>query len=270
MIHSVDISEQKFNCFKCGNCCYNILREQDTGEYGYNFQGELVLNPKASVTILYNEKYELEQNLLNYGLKARFYPETVFFMKDYPYGFVYSYQLGVIKKKYCMFYDLSKRECKIYPIRPIICRSYPLGCNAFKGLNLLPEATCTGVIEMINHVDPYVKKGELVYYPFSQDQMASAFSIEFFLRANIINFTRWELKMILDKLGSMFLDEKNVTPSRVNNYTLLNFHEFLGWAKDKITEKHQRLKIQQFTQIFELGKQHFAQQLANLVSKHKC
>lgn len=79
MIHSVDISEQKFNCFKCGNCCYNVLREHNTGEYGYNFQGELVLNPRASLTILNNEKYELEKNLLNYDLQARFYPCTVFF-----------------------------------------------------------------------------------------------------------------------------------------------------------------------------------------------
>lgn len=101
MIHSVDISDQKFVCLKCGNCCYNILREKYSGDYAYNFQGELLLNPKTSVTILYNEKYELEQNLLNYDLKARFYPETVFFMKDYPYGFIYSYQLGVKKKKYC-------------------------------------------------------------------------------------------------------------------------------------------------------------------------
>jgi len=250
MIHSVDISDQKFICLKCGNCCYNVLRENDHGGYAYNFQGELLLNPKTSVTILYNEKYELEQNLLNYDLKARFYPETVFFMKDYPYGFIYSYQLGVKKKKYCMFYDLSKRECKIYPIRPAVCRSDPLGCNAFKGLNLLPEATCMGVIEMLHHVDSSIQEGELVYYPTSQNQMASAFPNEFFLHANIISFSRWELRLILDNLGSMFLDKKDVTPSRVNNYTLLNFHEFLGWARNKITEKHQRLKIQRFSQGF--------------------
>ncbi len=269
MIHSVDISDQTFNCVKCGNCCYNVLREHNTGEYGYNFRGELVLNPKTSLTILYNEKYELKQNLLKFDLQARFYPEMVFFMKDYPYGFEYSYQLGVKKKKYCLFYDLSKRECKVYPVRPIICRTYPLGCNAFEGSNLLPEATCTGVKEMINQVDPYIKEGELVYYPFSQNQMASVFRSEFFLGANIIGFTRWELKIILDNLGSMFLDDKSVTPSRVSDYTLLNFQEFLGWAKVKITDKHQKLTIQLFSQNLELGKQHFAEQLVNLVSKKK-
>lgn len=169
-----------------------------------------------------------------------------------------------------MFYDLSKRECKIYPVRPVICRSYPLGRNSLDGSNLLPEATCTGVIEMINSVDPYFKEGELVYFPFSQEQMASVFPVGFLLLTNIIRFNKWELRIILENLGSMFLDEKEVTPSRVKDYTLLNFHEFLGWAKVKITEKHQKLMIQQFTQIFEFGKQHFAQQLANLVSKNKC
>lgn len=65
MIHSVDISDHKFSCHRCGNCCYNVLRVKDQGVYAYNFQGELVLNPKTSVAILYNEKYELEQNLLS-------------------------------------------------------------------------------------------------------------------------------------------------------------------------------------------------------------
>lgn len=269
MLHSIDISEQRFNCLKCGNCCYSVLREHDTGEYGYNFRGELVLNPATSLTILYNEKYELEQNLLHYDLKARFYPEMVFFMKDYPYGFVYSYQLGVKKKKYCMFYDLSKRECKIYPIRPVICRSYPLGCNAFEGSNLLPEATCTGVKNMIHQIDPGVIEGELVYYPSSQDQMNSAFPAEFFLRANIINFSKWELRIILENLGSMFLKDKDVIPSKMKDYTLLNFKEFLSWAKVKINNKHQTLKIQRFSQNLDAGKRYFVQQLANGVKKHK-
>ena len=267
MLHSVDISDQKFKCLKCGDCCYNVLREHNTGEYGYNFRGELVLNPTTSLTILYNEKLDLELRLINYDLPARFYPELVFFMKDYPYGFVYSYQLGVKKKKYCILYDLSKRECKVYPVRPVICRTYPLGCNAFEGSNLLPEATCTGVIEMVHQVDPSIREGELVYYPSSQEQMTSAFRIEFFLGTNIIGFSRWELKIILDNLGSMFLEDKEVTPSRVSDYTILNFREFLSWAKVKITEKHQKLKIQRFSQNLEFGKQHFAQQLASSVKK---
>ena len=269
MLHSVDISSQKFKCFRCGNCCYDVLREQNTANYSYNFQGDLVKNPKTSLIILYNEKYELAHNLLEYGFQGRYYPETVFFMKDYPYAFIYSYQLGVKKKKYCMFYDLSKRECKIYSIRPVICRSYPLGCNAFEGSNLLPEATCTGVIEMIHQVDPSVIEGELVYYPSSQDQMASVFLTEFFLQANIMNFSRWELKIILENLGSMFLKDKDVIPSRVKDYTLLNFREFHEWAKNKITNKQQKLMIQRFSQNMDSGKQYFAQQLANSVKKHK-
>ena len=269
MIHSVDISDQKFKCFRCGNCCYNVLREHDTGAYGYNFRGELVLNPKTSLTILHNEKYELKQNLLKIDLHARFYPEIVFFMEKYPYGFIYSYQLGVKKNKYCMFYDLSKRECKIYPIRPAVCRTYPLGRNSFDGSNILPEATCTGVIEMINQIDPYIKEGELVYYPSSEDQMASAFPIEFFLGTNFISFSRWELTIILENLGSIFLKDKEVMPSRVKDYTLLNFREFLGWAKNNITNKQQKLMMQRFSQNLDFGKQQFAQQLASSVKRHK-
>ena len=223
----------------------------------------------TSLAILYSEKYELEQNLLNYDLEARFYPQMVFFMKDNPYGFIYSYQLGVKKKKYCMFYDLSKRECKIYPIRPAVCRSYPLGCNAFEGMTLLPEASCTGVKEMLHQVDPTIEDGELGYYPISQEQMASAFPNEFFLRVNILNFIIWEVSIILDHLGTIFLGEKNVTPSRVSNYTLLNFQEFLSWAKHNITEKQQNSKIRRFSQEFDFGKQHFEQELANLVMRSK-
>lgn len=268
-MHSVDISGQKFHCLKCGICCYNVLREETIDDYGFNFRGEWVRNPKSSLVILYNEKFELEQNLINYDLQARFYPQVVFFMKDYPVGFIYSYQLGVKKKKYCMFYDLSKLECKIYPIRPMICRVYPLGPNSFNGLNFLPEGTCLGATEMIRLVDSSFKEGELVYFPTSQKQMSSAYPVEFFLLTNVMNFNSWELEIILENLGSMFNLEKSMTASRVEEYTLLNFRDFIGWTRKNITNKQQKLMVQQFSQKLEFGKQHFAQQLATMFSKRK-
>lgn len=263
MIHSIDISEQKFTCFKCGNCCDNILREQNISGYAYNFQGDLVMNPKTSLAILYNEKYELEKNLRSYGLQARIYPAIVFFMKDYPYGFIYNYQLGVNKKNSCMFYDPSKRECEIYPIRPLVCRTYPLGCNALSGMNLLPEATCMGVEKMLSQVDPFIKVGDPVYYPDSQRQMSLVFPEEFYIHANTLNFNKWEIETIVNNLGSMFLAGVEVTPPRVSNYALLNFREFIGWAKHRITKKYEKLKVQRFSQELEYGKQSFTRSLVS-------
>ncbi len=75
------------------------------------------------------------------------------------------------------------------------------------------------------------------------------------------NLNKWELETIMHNLGSMFLADTEVTPPRVSNYTLLNFREFLGWAKSRITKKYEKLKVHRFSQELEYGKHSFAQNI---------
>ena len=130
MVNYLDLKKVNFTCRKCGNCCYNILRKVEIGQYGYNFQGKFTYNPQTSVSISYTEVPELKKNLYNqYILELDIHPGDVFFMKDFSIGFIFDYQLEVKKKKYCRYYDIRERVCTIHPIRPTACRAYPFTVN---------------------------------------------------------------------------------------------------------------------------------------------
>ncbi len=168
----LDLKKFNFECVKCGNCCYNVLRKRDSSSYGYNFQGNFTLNPQESVSILYTEIPELKKNLSNnYNLELQVHPEFVFFMRDVKVGFIYQYQLGVKKKKFCRYYDIRKRECKIYPIRPSICRSYPLALNLNDTTFPTIEPTCTGITNEVKKQFPNLKDG--VAYNYNKIELVS-------------------------------------------------------------------------------------------------
>ncbi len=82
------------------------MRNTEFGDYGYNFQGNFTYNPQVSVSIPFSEIPELKKNLSNhYNLGLQVHPEFVLFMRNIQVGFIFQYQLGVKKKKYCRYYN---------------------------------------------------------------------------------------------------------------------------------------------------------------------
>ena len=59
---TLEITNYKFKCLKCGNCCYRAVIPYHLRQsiYSYNFRGEFVLNPSTSVSVHHLEKPPLE------------------------------------------------------------------------------------------------------------------------------------------------------------------------------------------------------------------
>jgi len=123
---------------KCGNCCKNILVKKQIPNPSYNYNGRFKFNPATSLIVNYQEKHKIEKYLKNSSnLEFKIYPMEAFFMKDFPIGFIYEYQLGIKEKKYCFYYDIENKKCKIYPYRPAVCKYFPL--KASQKPNKMPE-----------------------------------------------------------------------------------------------------------------------------------
>ncbi|HEC40613.1 MAG TPA: YkgJ family cysteine cluster protein [bacterium] len=231
-----DISKINFKCTRCGNCCYNVLRKMEHGHYNYDFQGNFVYNPQVSVSVLYTEVPGLEKNLKEkYNLELKVHPAYVLFLKDFQVGFIYEYQVGVKKKKYCRYYDLRKRLCKIYSIRPSSCRSYPLTLNTSNPTFPSIEPICTGIINEINKQNPNMREGDL--FNFSKTGLIKAFFQEFLIFQVTCQFLLSQLDTILSHLGFLFFDPNMVKPHKVERFKLLDFDQFFGWAEDHIKDK---------------------------------
>ncbi len=232
----LDFKNFNFECVRCGNCCYNILRKIEFGDYGYNFQGNLTYNPQRSLTIPFFEIPELKKNLSNkYNLELQVHPEFVFFMRDFQVGFIYQYQLGVKKKKYCRYYDIRKRQCKIYPVRPSVCRSYPLALNINNSTFPTIDTSCTGITNEIKKQFPNMKEGGT--YNFNIEGLIKAFLHEFLIYQITHEYLVSQLQIILSNLALIFLDPDIITPQKVEGYKLLDFSQFFEWTKDYFKEK---------------------------------
>ena len=237
MKNYLDLKKLDFKCIKCGNCCYNALRQMGIGVYGYNFRGELTYNPQVSVTIPYTEVPELRENLYNqYNLGLKVYPEYVLFMKDFPVGFIVQYQMGVKKKKFCRYYDIQKRECKIYSIRPSTCRAYPLTANPENPTFPTIESTCKGISKAIEKQFPNMREGEP--YQINNFEMIQAFFHEFLTFQVIHEFILSQIELILSNLGFLFLDSYMITPEKIEGYELIDFSQFFRWVKTHVQDKN--------------------------------
>lgn len=250
MDNVLDLKKFNFKCVKCGNCCYNILRRTETGEFGYNFRGEFTYNPLTSLTIPYTEVPELKRNLKrHYNLELDIHPQHVFFMKDFSVGFIFQYQVGVKKKKCCRYYDVQNRICKIYPIRPSTCREYPLAVNPSNLTFPSIEATCTGLIREVMRQHSDYKDGEP--YHFNTLDIFNAFLTES-LTFQMMHFYRVsQLEIITLDLGDLFLDYESITPKRIEKYKLLDFDEFFKWATTNVKERKSLQAIKEAKQKFE-------------------
>ncbi|KKM85854.1 hypothetical protein LCGC14_1284870 [marine sediment metagenome] len=236
MVKSFDIAKINFKCTRCGNCCYNVLRKMEYGYYNYDFRGNFIYNPQVSVSVFFTEIPDLEKNLKEkYNLELKVHPAYVLFLKDFQVGFIYQYQVGVKKKKYCQYYDMRKRVCKIYPIRPSTCRSYPLTINTSNLTFPSIEPICTGIMNGINNQIPNMREGD--FFNFSQAGLIKAFFQEFLIFQVTCEFLMSQLNIILSHLDFLFFDPSELKPQKVEGYKLLDFSEFFKWSKYNIKEK---------------------------------
>lgn len=235
----LDLKNFHFKCLLCGNCCYNVLHKVETTEYAYDYQGNLTQNPELSVAIPYTELPTLKRNIhLQYNLDLRVHPQEAFFMKDFRVGFIYMYQMGVKKKKFCMFYDIHQRKCKIYSARPSACRSYPLIFNPDNISLPTIEWACTGIENEIRRQFPAMKDGQV--FEIDNIELASSFLDEFLLFILNNEFMLSLAHLIVSNLEFLFLD-KEITPEKINNYELKDFSQFFTWAQLHI--KNQKIRI---------------------------
>ena len=246
----LDLSNFHFNCLLCGNCCYNVLRKVETTDYAYDYRGNFTQNPELSVAIPYTELPKLKINIRQlYNLNLRVHPQEVFFMKDFPVGFIYMYQMGVRKKKFCIFYDIRQRKCKIYSVRPSACRSFPL---IFNPLNIsLPtiEGACTGIENEFRRQFPAMKVGQV--FEIDNTELARAFLDEFLLFILDNEFMLSLIHLIVPNLGFLFLNREQIIPERINNYELKDFSQFFTWAHANIRNEKARLLLNEVQTRYE-------------------
>ena len=126
----VNLEGYNFKCIRCGKCCEVLVKTELSKMkmiYRYNYQGKLSKSPFTTTTVYHNEIKEITK-FIDKNLETShefFVPFESLFLKDYPFEFVYSYQVKT-NGKLCIFYDKSKRSCNIYPVRPLPCKAYPL------------------------------------------------------------------------------------------------------------------------------------------------
>ena len=240
----LDLSNFHFTCSLCGDCCYNVVRKVETTSYAYDCQGKLTQNPEISVTIPYTELPTLKTNIRQlYNLDLRVYPQEVFFLKDYPIGFIYMYHLGVKKRKYCIFYDIHQRKCKIYSARPSACRIFPLVFNPDNINFPTIEWACTGIENEFKRQFPALKVGQA--FEINNIELAHAFLDEFSLFVLNNEFMLSLFHLIVPHLGFLLLNGEPITPERISNYQLHDFSQFFTWTLSNIRNQKTRLLLKE-------------------------
>lgn len=227
-----------FKCEKCGNCCYNIIT--DGGEYPrfcYNYEGIFEINPKTSVIVHYKEKPGIEKYIIsNTNLKPKFMPMHLLFLRDYPIGFIYEYQLGVKKNRFCHYYYNKNRKCKIYEKRPAVCSYYPLRFSEnnprMPGVNL----NCSDIKKEL----PNLKKGDIVIQKFEYNDLLLAFPREYkvFLKTRFDWFVK--VSYIFYAFKHLFIPPNEVHPNQIRDYRLVDMSEFFTWASKNLKTSRDR------------------------------
>ncbi len=193
-------------------------------------------NPQTSVSISYTEVPELKKNLYNqYNLELNIHPGDVFFMKDFSIGFIFDYQLGVKKKKYCRYYDIRERVCKIHPIRPTACRVYPLTVNLSNRTFPIIEGACTGILEEVNKQFPNMPKGS--GYQVNNFEVIQAFLCEYLTYQVTFDYLISQIRLVMSNLGFLFLDSHMIRPETIETYELIDFSQFFKWIITHIKDQ---------------------------------
>lgn len=240
-------SKFQFKCTLCGDCCYNALVKSKLNIYSYNYNGKFVFNPRTSITVNYNEKPQLEKNLKQkYNLSPRLYPYLVFFLKDFPFGFIYEYQIGVKKNKFCMFYNINTRKCKIFPIRPAVCKYHPLVFNPDKLKIPKFEVECTAILN--NLLKKNLKEGDKFKLEYPDNLIKSAFPLEYEIFLNTRYYWFCKHAFLMESLCSLFIYSEEITPKLVKDYKLLDFNNFIKWGNKNLINTKFALNFKKYKQ----------------------
>jgi len=249
-MRQLDFKKFNFKCLLCGNCCYNVLRKVKTTDYAYDYHSNFTQNPEISVAIPYTELPKLKINIRQqYNLDLRVHPQGVFFMKDFPVGFIYLYQMGVKKKKYCMFYDIRQRKCKIYSVRPSTCRSFPLIFNPRNISFPSIEWACTEIENEVRKQFPTMKDKQV--FQLDNIELARTFLDEFMIFNLHNEFMISLAHLIFSNLGFLFLDTESITSERINSYELRDFYQFFTWGHVNIRNEKARLLLNEVQTRYE-------------------
>lgn len=255
---SINLNNYLFKCVGCGNCCYKAVVKSEFNPlyntYFYDYRGYLSLDPKTSTTIHYLEKPVIESGIKKrYNLNPKFIPFRVLFLRDFPVGFIYDYQLGVKKGKYCMFYDIKKRNCKIYLLRPVVCKSYPLVVTPFVDHMPTIHLNCTAIENELKKSIPNIKNINKVAFTNSVKSMLSIFSKEYESFKKIIYWNK-RIPILFNVMKPLFLGLNLITPEKVSNYDLRDMNEFFQWAKSSLNKSdygNRMIEFKKRTQVLK-------------------
>lgn len=241
----INLEKYNFECIKCGDCCYQVVQpfQMMKSIYSYDIKGNLVLNPYTSVSVHFLEKPPLERKIQEeFNLNSRFYPQIVFFLKDFPIGFINSYQIGVKKKKFCMFYDLKERKCKIYSIRPAVCRYFPLH-PSYDDLTVpRMKLLCKALLNELNNQFSTVKIEEFTGEG-AENAIKTSFPLEYLVFKNTTAIWAQIDFCYLKHLKHIFIDPEKITPEEIKGYQLRDFRDLINWALLNLEKPEDRQKV---------------------------
>ena len=255
-MQQIDFARYKFNCLRCGKCCSNVVKKQKINAYGYDCFGKLSYNPKISMDIPYFEIPKLKVHLLSLEKENPIvHPLDVFFLKEKSVGFIFGYQLAVKNDKMCYFYDSANKRCEIYQDRPNSCRYYPLSYNPENLSKPIPHGICQAFMDEIARKCPSIQEGTSLR--FSNFDIAESFKNEFKIYLDIIYYLLAQRSLFFKYFKSSILNIKNVKPTKVNHYKLLDFSEFFSWASKHLYGNTDQIKLRMLMMELEELKKHF-------------
>jgi len=230
----------KFKCLQCGNCCSTLLDNAMISPIpSFNHKGIFVKKPKNGVIIFQFEIDKIKRNLTQEQLSKINYGTTIF-LKDYPVGFVATYQIEYNKYGHCSFFDFRTKKCNIYNFRPFSCRLHPLfySGNFTFTMGGGDLSRCKSIQSEIAHQNSInIENIDITHFEFSDNELIHSFP----------SFTQEKLKIVqIDLVGHIFLDyffdiiildPIQLTPNRIEIYKLLDFKNFTKWFKINIKNK---------------------------------
>lgn len=270
----VSLEGYNFNCERCGKCCRVLVKTSMSKKklvYKRDYQGKLTKSPFTSATIYYCERDKIT-DYVNKNLKVYdefFVPFASFFLKDYPFEFIYSYQV-ITKDKWCIFYDKENKSCKIYPVRPLPCKTYPLYVDhTIRGGMIVDQpniAKCSAVDGEIHNRYPNIKNlmnvrfdPRFSTYETQFPEQSRYFKIAVYIERKIITF--------FDIWKDLFINPLQIEPSFVNNYEQVDMSLFWSWLSENKTILDKQFilrtirlyksKVNNLNKLFNLNLSHF-------------
>ena len=227
----VSFDKFKFNCNRCGDCCYKVLVKRQIPVPSYDYTGRFKFNPSTSAIVNYHERPEIERfidNNTNFNVNIK--PMETFFMKDFKIGFIYEYQMGVKDKQHCYYYDKENRRCHIYSHRPAVCKYYPFQIANQNFHIPKPSTDCLLIMNFVKN-QYNAKQKENISFNLEYDHLKKAFPMEYkiFLKTRAGWFI--QNQYIQRKFEDLLIPPTELSPKRVKEYKIRDMKYFFEWAK---------------------------------------